>query len=220
MPSVKVDAKKALASLAQIAKQIPFAAATAANEVAFKLQNAERLAMTQVFDHPRPFTAKSVLVDRATKSSMTATVYVRPEVAKYLLPYEVGGQHVLPGAGLLNPKDVGRDQYGQLSRGLPKRLSARPDVFVGTIDTKGSGPITGFWQRLDMTRKGTARRKRRERGTIYTAEHGTLKLLIRFGAALPVKKHLDFEKRAKTFVAANVQGAFARALKMAISTAK
>jgi hypothetical protein len=219
---VSVSTRRATDLLSNVAKQLPYAVSTMANDLAFQVQRAERAAMPQVFKSPRPFTANSVVVTRATKSSPTATVFIRPEVAKYLQPYETGGMHVLPGAGnaLLNPKDINLDQSGQLPRRMTAQLNARKDVFVGPITTKDGQTINGFWQRLDVTRQGNARRKRRERGTIFSSAHGALKLLIRFGDALPVHKHLDFRSRASTVVAANAGPAFARALAKALATAR
>jgi hypothetical protein len=45
-----------------------------------------------------------------------------------------------------------------------------------------------------------------------------LKLLIRFGDALPVKQHLDFMKRAQDIVNRNFEREFGRALGRAIAT--
>jgi len=213
--SISVDTKLASAELtALVQKQIPFATATAINAVAFASQGAERTAMTEVFAHPRPFTAKSALVNKASKGKPVATVYVRPEVAKYLQPFETGGAHVLPGKALLDPVNVSLDQYGQLTKGAPKRLAAKPNVFVGTVKTPG-GPVTGFWQRVPPTKAALARAKR---NGVKLKNH--VKLLIRFGNALPVNKHLDFVKRARSIVLSQFGDAFQAALAKALSTAK
>lgn len=220
--SVTVSTRAASDLLRAVAKQVPFAAAAAANDLARLVREAERIAIPQVFKHPKPFTVNSVFSDRASKARPIATVFIRPEVAKYLRPYETGGLHILPGTGqtLLNPKDVRLDQYGQMSRRATAQLNGRKDVFVGKVTTKDGKTINGFWQRLDVTRNGKARRRRREQGTIYSSEHGALKLLIRFGDALPVRQHLDFRTRAAKVVAANAGPAFARAIAKALATAK
>jgi len=102
--------------LSAVAKQVPCVAAAAANDLARQVREAERLAMPQVFKHPRRLTASSVFTARATKVSPIATVFIRSEIVEYLKLYETGDLHVLPGQGqvLLNPKDIGLDQYGQL----------------------------------------------------------------------------------------------------------
>lgn len=199
--SVSADVRRLTASLHDAArKQIPFAAASALNDLAFQVQRAEAGGLLSTFKHPRPFTAKSTLVDKARKSSLTARVYIRPEAAKYIAPYEFGGVHVLPGKGLLDPKNVRLDQYGQLRKGEVKQLLARPDVFGGTVMFKDGQTITGIWQR--------PRKK------------GALKLLIRIGDALDVTQHLDFRARAETLVRQQFQAAFVQALSKALATAK
>lgn len=218
--SVKADVQRAIAKLQDAARrQIPFAAAAAVNDLAFQVQRAENAAMPQVFAHPRPFTAKSTVVDRARKSSPVATVSIRPEVAKYLAPYEYGGPHTLPGSALLKPVDIRLDQYGQLPRDVMKRLQARPDIFIGKVLTK-AGPVTGVWQRVEVSRKGTARRKRVRGAGFYDPKLGALKLLIRFGNALEVKKHLDFHKRAEAIVQAGFTVAFGSALAKALRSTR
>jgi hypothetical protein len=219
---VSVETRAVQEALKKVAKQIPYAAALAANDLAFVVMQGERLNITQVFKNPRPFTKTSVRVDRATKSDPAATVFLIPDVAKYLLPYEKGGVHALPGTGrtLLNPKDAGLDPYGQIRRNMTAQLSARQDIYVGPITTKSGQIVNGFWQRLDVTRKGNARRKSKGRGSIFTVEHGRLKLLIRFGDALPVTQHLGFEDRARQIVTANVGAIFNAAMAKAIATMK
>jgi hypothetical protein len=200
--SVKLDIKACTASLNNIArKQIPFATMTALNDVAFQVQRAETANMAKVFKSPRPFTAKSTQVDKATKSKpWMAVVKIRDEVAKYLMPYEFGGRHVLPGPELLNPINTSLDQYGQLRRNAVKRLAARKNVFFATI--RG---VTGFWLRSPQV-KGKAR--------------GPLKLLLRFGDALPVKQHLNFHAVGHAVIKATFVAAFKNAMANAIATAK
>jgi hypothetical protein len=103
---------------------------------------------------------------------------------------------------------------------MTAQLAARKDIFVGPITTKGGSVINGFWQRLDVTRNGNMRRKRRERGTVYSTAHGALKLMIRFGDALPVKTHLNFRVRAQKVITMNAGPAFVRAITKALATAK
>ena len=78
----------------------------------------------------------------ARKDDLTAIVFVKPIAARYLLPYEEGGDHVLPGRALLNPKDIKLNANGQLPRGILARLKARPDIFIGPVQTK-TGPVNG-----------------------------------------------------------------------------
>jgi hypothetical protein len=173
---------------------------------------AERANMAKVFEHPRPFTQRSVLVtEKATKGKPTATVAVRPEAAKYLSPFETGGRHHIPGRGiaLVVPKNVRLDQYGQLPS-KPSALKDKRNVFVGTIQTK-AGPVSGFWQRFG-------------RGSVWRngkwIKRGRLKLLARFEEALPVRKPLGFHSLALREVNAKLPDALREAIAKSLATAK
>lgn len=215
--AITINASDATKLLARISRQIPFATSQAINDLAFQVQRAENAAMLATFRHPRPFTAKSVQVNRATKATLSATVFVRPEVAKYLQPYETGGVHVLPGKALLRPMDIRLDAYGQLPKSTMAILRSRQDIYIGPVQTK-SGMITGVWQRLAISRAGNVRRKRLSGVGVYDATHGALKLLIRFGNAVEVTKHLDFIKRATALVTTKAGEAVHNALAKAITS--
>jgi hypothetical protein len=213
--SVKADVARTVRGLNNIAKsQLPQAIKLALDDVAEQAKIAERANIQKVFKHPRPFTVNSPAVKRATKQNLTAIVYVRDKTAKYLEPYEFGGVHVLPGTALLNPKDIRLDQYGQLTKGTPARLKANPEVFVATI--KG---ITGFWKRYRVRgRDAQGKPAKNKRGEAIWVNK--VKLLLRFGDALPVKEHLDFRVRALAVVKANFVQAFKTAVAKTIATAR
>ncbi|HTB46999.1 MAG TPA: hypothetical protein VK741_25505 [Acetobacteraceae bacterium] len=219
-PLITIDSAKTVAALRGAVRQMRSTASAMLNDLAFKVQRVENFAMLQVFNTPRAFTARSVLVNKSDRGSLSATIYVRPEVAKYLDPYEVGGLHVLPGPALLKPVDIKLDPYGQLPNKTMERLRARPDIYIGPIKTKSGDEINGVWQRLSVSRKGLPRRKRLPRGTIYHPKLGALRLLIRFGVDLPVKKHLNFHARAVALIAANSAEAFKAALVKTYTTAR
>ncbi len=205
-------------------RQIPMATAMAVNDVAFQVMRAERANIERTFAHPRPFTVRSVLVtQRARKEDPTAIVDVRPEVATYLQPYETGGVHHLPGAALLNPKDISLDQYHQLPQNAMLRLRGRSDVFFGEVDTKNGGQIKGVWQKPKVTtnKRGRAKVGRVKRSTLYRPDlGGKLKLLIRFGNALPVHQHLNYAKRAAATAAAAFPAAVSAAIARAVQSRK
>lgn len=191
--SVTADVKAVSARLDALARtQIPFAASLALNDVAFQVQKAEQAAIATIFKNPRPFTKRSVLVSKASKSSLTATVYVREEVAKYLAPYEFGGTHQLPSNTLLNPKNIRLDQYGQLTKGTTARLNANPKDFYGSVHG-----VRGYWQRM---------------------KNHHLKLLLRMGDAVDVKQRLGFYARGEAIVRTQFAPALRNAIERALST--
>jgi hypothetical protein len=211
--TVTVDVRDAQAKLSAFARnQLPFALTTAVNSLAFDLMRAENAHIAKVFKHPRPFTQRATQVEKkARKGDPTAIVSVRADRAKYLQPYEFGGVHKLPGTALLNPKDVDLDQYGQLTKNKIKKLLARPDCFAATI--RG---ISGVWQRIRVVRVAV------QPGWTGQppAGAGRLRLLIRFGNALPVHQQLRWLDTATGMVAAQWPKAFDAAMAKAIATAK
>jgi hypothetical protein len=198
--NIKADIRGVQRMLTDTAKKaLPQAERAAVNALAFDVMRAERAGAKSLFANPRPFTVNGFLVDQAKpEAEPSALVYARPEVEKYLDPYEFGGNHVLPGQAALIPVDAAVDQYGQLAKGYMQRLVGRADIYVGTI--KG---VTGVWQRMNVTRTGDIRIKGRSRGQQYHESLGAIRLLIRFGNAVPVNKRLNFEIRARAIVAAN-----------------
>ncbi|UPG89282.1 hypothetical protein L2Y96_18050 [Luteibacter aegosomaticola] len=202
--SVRSNLKQVSKQLSALAyKQLDFAASQAINDLAKQVAAAEKENIKATFEKPKPFTINAVGVKGSNKRNLTAVVFVRPVAAKYLAPYEEGGAHKLPGRALLNPKNIRLDQYGQLTRATLARLKARSDVFIGPVNTK-NGAVNGVWQRV-----------RARRG-----QPAGLKLLIRFGDALPVKKRLGYGDRARDVIDAGWKPAFDRAMARALATAR
>ncbi|MBB6320577.1 hypothetical protein [Paraburkholderia tropica] len=218
--SVKADVDRIERSLDTfVRQQIPFATATALTALARQVQRAEVENLRTTFRNPSPFTLRSVRMTAARKTKLEATVFVMDQAAGYLIPYEDGGVHKLPGPALFNPKDIDLNQYGQLGRGIMAKLRGRKDIFIGKIQTS-HGPINGVWQRLEVSRSGGVRKRRAGRGGMYDKQLGALKLLIRFGDALPVRQHLNFELRAQQIVNMGFRREFGRALGRAIASAR
>jgi hypothetical protein len=204
-----------------VKKQVPFATAMALNEVAKQVQKAERENMMARLDEPTPFTTGGVFIKRATKASQTAVVDVKPTTAAYLAPFETGGLHMLPGAGRtwFNPKDRSLlNKYGNLPRTKLATLKGRSDVFIGTVQTSNGERIDGVWQRPAKAKR-TKTGKFRKLGKTANAT-GRLKLLLRFGDALPVRQHLDFHDVAITIIRKRLPIELDRALAKAIESAK
>lgn len=202
--SVRSNIKEISKNLSALAyKQVDFAASRALTQLAKEVQAAEKENLKRTFKHPKPFTVNAIGMRGATKRMLEAKVFVKPVAAKYLRPYETGGVHVLPGQALLNPKDVRLNQYGQLSRGTMKRLKGRSDIYIGPIETK-HGKIDGVWQRT-KAKKGNPSR---------------LRLLIRFGDALPVNERLNYGEHAKALIDRRFNAVFGAAMAKAVATAR
>nr|WP_025826152.1 hypothetical protein [Acetobacter persici] len=209
---VQLDISKASASLSDLQKQIPFMAASAVNDIAFQVQRAENEAMGDIFHNPRPFTQRATQVEKATKGNPQAVVSLRPDQARYLDPYEDGGEHATAGnnTSLLVPVEAKTDQYGQMTKGAIARLVSRADTFVG-VGPKG---VMGIWQRIKPASVG----RKGKRNGIRQARPA-LKLLVRFAPNQQVHKRLGFKDRAVRIVQADGGAAVAKAVQRVLATA-
>lgn len=219
--SVKADISRAVRDLDALArKQIPFASAQAVNALAGLVQTAEQKAIKATFPTATPFTVASVRVKRARKSDPTATVYIGQIIEPVLAPYIAGGQHFLGSKrGILNPKAVNVNQYGNIAKGRLAALKSRADVFIGSIKTKRGETINGVFQR------GSFVVGRRKAGGIpnkakIKPQRARLKILIRFGDALTVTERLPWFETATGVVQANAYAAMQAAMAQALATAR
>ncbi|MBR8435215.1 hypothetical protein KDW37_31140 [Burkholderia cenocepacia] len=210
-----------------IKKQLPFAVAQGINRTAQRVADVEVENLADTLANPSPFTRRSVGVKRARKNDPTAVVFMKDIAASYLEPYEVGGVHKLNSRALLNPKNIRLNQYGQLPRGTLAMLKGRPDIFIGAVKTASGETINGVWQRPTNTARVTllnARGKRLDKlNKVDSAPNngrGRLKLLIRFGDALPVKKRLNWGVRAREIVNRWIDRDMQDALAAAMKTAR
>lgn len=201
-------------------QQLPFATAVALTSLAKLVQKAEVQNLADKLKNPSPFTLKSVKATAARKNNPVSTVFVMDKAAEYLDPYESGGAHKLPGKALFNPKNIPLNQYGQLRKGALAALKGRSDIFIGKVKTK-KGMVNGVWQRQAakalVTNRRTGKSRLSTRGVNTT---GGLKLLIRFGDALPVNKHLGYQARATAVVNANFNSEMGKALAMAMASSR
>jgi hypothetical protein len=179
----EVDVKRAIRGLTDVQrKQVPFASSLMLTSLAGRVGQSWQADMLEVLDRPTPFTMKSVMVIPARKTHLVATVRIRDIAAQYLEPFVDGGPHFLGGKrGLLKPKNVPLNAYGNLSKNKLATLKAKGNVFVGPLALRSGQRVNGVWQRVAPSAK---------------AKGGALKLLIRFADTQPVTQRLDFYTRA------------------------
>lgn len=205
-------------------QQLPYAASLAINALAKDVVEAERENMRQVLDRPTPFTLNSIRRVPATKRNLVATVFVMDTAAAYLEPYEEGGLHKLIGKGVtwLNPKKgTPLNQYGNLTKSQLRGLKSRRQVFVGSVRGKDGENIGGVWLRPKAPKRAKGAPKAKGWKVLQQpASREPLKLLIRFGDAMPVKQHLDYRGVAIRTVQANLHRRMAEAVAKAVATAR
>jgi hypothetical protein len=183
---------------------LPFATAIALTGLAKIVQAGEQKAIGSVFDRPTPFTLNSVGVTAARKNSPVAVVFVKDVAAKYLEPYEAGGTNKLNSKALLKPVNTTLNQFGNIPRSRLATLKGKTNVFIGKVKGKGGTEVDGVWQRIPPSKGKPA----------------SLKLLIRFGDAHPVRQRLNYRQRAEALVAQNFNREMGAALAKAVATAK
>lgn len=200
------------AMIALRAEQVPFAMSLALNDLAKGVAADERSLIDSTFETPTPFTENAYRIEVATKARPAAMVAAKDIQAQYLQPYVVGGErHLGTKRGMLAPRAVGLNQYGNLTKGKMRSLKGRRGVFIGPITTKSGRTINGVWQRSP-----SAKRK----GSATGAVTGGLKLLIQFEDTTPVPKRLPFEPRARAYLQRHAAPAFDAALRRAMATAR
>ena len=182
-------------------KQVPFIAATALNDVAFKARASIIGQMPSIFDKkPTTFTLQAIAVDKATKSDLTATVRVKDAQAAYLKFTEAPGTRVpINGGSLPIPVNIQTNASGNIPRNKIAQVLTKPGYFVATI--KG---VRGVYQRPG---KGNKTGKLKLIALLVTSEHFD-------------KPKLQFVERVDAVVQAEIEGALQRALAKALASAR
>lgn len=211
----RVDTRGVKAGLDDFAKkQLPFATALALTSTAGYVGEAWQDEMRDVLDRPTPFTLGAVAIRPAHKTRLIATVFIRPVAAQYLEPFVEGGVHFLgKKRGLLTPKAVPLNAYGNLSRNKLAQLKARKNVHIGAVRLRSGQVVNGVWQR---STKATRKRLAKAGGD----GGGTLKLLIRFSDPQRVTQRLDFAGRAEIAVRTHFVNELGKGLARALASAK
>lgn len=201
---IKVDLRQAQRALGDTGKQVAFATSLGLNALAKGVAADERATVDQTFKTPTPFTENAFRVVVATKSRPIATIAMKDIQAAYLAPYVKGGERFLgTKRGMLAPRAVGLNKYGNLTKGKMASLKAKRGVYIGPIKTKAGKTINGVWQRPT--------------GNQAT---GGLKLLIQFEDTTQVRKRLPFEQRARAYVARHAAREMNAALVKALAGAR
>jgi len=134
-----VNAKEIAKALDRTAtEQIPFATATALNEIAKRIRAGERAVMKQRLDRPTPFTLNGLYLKAARKNSLEARVWFKDYASKgtpagkYMQPAVYGGarrskrfERALSARGILPEgqfaipgQGIQLDSYGNVPRGM------------------------------------------------------------------------------------------------------
>jgi hypothetical protein len=192
--SVKVDIDRATQWLTSLQReQIPFAQAKALTKTA---QDAAAELQAQLpidLDKPTPFTQRAFGVERATKASPTAVVFIKDAQWQYLQYQVKGGTRYPKRKAVVEPVNLTLNQYGNIPRNKLRQLLAKKDVFAGKVDG-----APGIYQRVK----------------------GGVKLLIAFASQAQYKRRFDFQGIVHRVVKAKFKANFDQALREALRTAR
>ena len=159
--AIKHDLNRMIDRLDAIQKrELPFATLVALNRTARDVKDAEREEMKRVFDRPTPWTLNSLFTKSATRSNLSAQVWIKDEQYKgnpadrYLAPEVYGGGRTWKGferalirAGAMRsnqfavPGSAAKlDSYGNMSAGqIVQILSQLRAQYVGGYESRIGG---------------------------------------------------------------------------------
>ena len=210
MISIKVDTKAAVKYIRGVAeRQIPYACMIGLNNTAFKVKDAEVVALEKHLDRPTPFTKRGYEVVKAAKSKLVASIRARAIQGEYLKYQIFGGSRAPKAIANVLPKGAKLTGYGNLPKGAIKRMLMDKKRYFSGVP-KGGGPA-GIYRRLGTTSKRLA-----------AGQRGRVKLQLMTGwiGTARYKPRLPFEQVAKDEVARVFRPEFDKALARALSTAK
>lgn len=203
--NVKADIKEVTRYLDNVQrKQVPFALARALTQTAWDTSKAEAAELDRIFDRPTPFTKRAFTVRKATKTSPTATILLKPKQADYLHYQITGGLRLPERRAIPIPVKARTNRYGNRSRGLIDRLLRREDTFSG--QPKGQPEANeGIYQRPRRIKRGKA---------------GQLRLMIGYRKRAAYRPLWQFHKNLARHAARIFPEKFRASLINALRTAK
>jgi hypothetical protein len=219
-------------------RQVPFATAQALTDTAKGVQAALQKEIKSVFDRPTPWIQRSPVIERATKSSLTATVGIRDKgeratPAKYLKEHFTGGARgnkpmevamrsmgILAPGWLVVPSEDGvkKDVFGNVSPATVKRI-------IRELQGGRKRQDKGAAYRLFIVRPGqSSRRDRHLAPGIWSVarvgDQSVIKPVFFFVARATYRKVIDLPRIAEEVVKRDFAGNFKAALDGALRTSR
>lgn len=112
----------------KIEKQVAYASVLAANSIAADVKTGVERQLKTDIDRPTPFTQKAFKVTRANKTTLAATVSIKPLQANYLKYQIEGGTR--RAKSLVIPRKKAKNKYGNLPKGKLSKLSSQGKTYV------------------------------------------------------------------------------------------
>jgi hypothetical protein len=242
---VTVEGVDSITKLAeQFGRQGKFAMAKALTQTAVAVRDEIKREMPRALDRPTPYTLNSLKLNPARPGQLSASVWVKDEVAgggtpatRYLLPQVEGGGrsikrfeqalqisghmpkgwYVVPGAG------ANLDRYGNISRGQVVQILSqlRVQLVAGSERRMGYGAKSIAAQRKAGGRFFVVPSGQRLAPGIYQREFmgRTVTPVVIYVRRVNYQRRFDFYGTAERVAAAQLRPRFAAALNEALRTA-
>jgi len=203
--------------------QMPYALSVALNTTVFAVQEKSRAQLESVFDKPTPLIKGATRVEKSTKETLTARVYIDPKRAGVLKTHEAGGERgnqviekLAQGKGWLSATDkaVPTDHMPLNAYGNPKRAEVNKLIAVLQSGMSGSRTKTKRVFVIPM------RSHRRLPPGIYQVSGSQLLMIYRFVARALYKPVLKWEETVAAAAMQALPDAARRAVHRAIETAR
>jgi len=190
------DVERGLNDVAR--RQIPYATALAINDVLNDIMGNWGKRLQKALDRPTPFTLKAFAVRRATKRSLTGTVFAKRVQAEYLAWLEDGGNRHPKKKAIIVPAKLRLNKYGNIPKGKIARTLSDPKTFSGK--PRGGNRPGGIWRR--------------------TGNNTHLELLVYYASRAKYSRRLELIAGAMKTANARLPGAMLRAMLRAIGSAR
>jgi len=205
--------------------QMPYAISSALNSTAFAVQKQQKARIPSVFDRPTPLIKGAIRVEKATKQTLTAMVYVDPKRAVILKTHEEGGkrgdqklERYLRGKGWLSAgwRAVPTDKMKLNSYGNP----AQAEVTKIITGLPVIGGVKGQPRRYFVIESGHPTLSPGIYRTLSKSNGGAVMKLYHFVAQARYRPRLGFEETAMAEAKRLLPDAMSQAIRRAIETAR
>ena len=213
MIKASINVSGALRVAKTATKQIRYAAAQALTEAAKDYVKVGTVLMRQTLDRPIPFTQRGLKHRGATSNNLTASVFMLPRQASYMIHQVEGGS---VSGQKPYPFKTAENAYGNLPKGATKRAKAF------TVMSRGDGEKLTFIRVRSGKRpaKGAYRRKGSSYGFAATDRWRGLKLIAGSTSVRHYRAIYPFYDRAQSRVPVIVRREFGKLLRSALAGAR
>jgi len=177
--------------LEMFAKDVPYFASRALNDVVFKAREKNTEKMINAIDNPTPFTKKGIRYKRSSKKNLVSSVYVEKNREDYLKFLYQGGIKKPKSKALRGvTKNTRTNKYGNITKNKVNIQLANKKKFFNGIPNGARKREAGIWERM-----GRGGRK-------------SIRMVLAWDREWKYEKKLDFYRPVQKIVADDFQRLF------------